>query len=456
MAPHTSGAVNYLKPQEEEWREVFNRLTERFPTVKKEVVAKILREHQGHAGSAAGALRDMTSANVKEADPDDVEHVSTLLSSPAMFKHACKEQFKKFDVNRDGVLEWEEVKDLTNNLYAEFGLQTPAEGALKAFFFATDENCDGVLSEREFRKFFEMFLRYAFFDHLKLRQMVEKGQEIEQKRLALGIKPGQTMPKEARDNADADTVSPQDSRASSASESSKPIKPPSSDEAYPAKVTKPDAPEVVPEPPRGGRRSPTNNREKRESRDPREEKASRHRERAERTPLESGEAQGMRVVAGNGVAFRASADFQDRIDSVCARGQAVQVLETWVRTPDGWLPVTDQQGQTLLERCSIETDGHSRKRVSIQEQRDDTLDREKQRSAAQHPPQKTPSAPRSPQPQARGGGAKSVSINNEEWRGVFENLCKRFPAIEESKIAEALNDNDGHAGKAASTLRYMS
>merc|ERR1719284_1948294 len=124
----------------------------------------------------------MTSANVKEADPDDVEHVSTLLSSPAMFKHACKEQFKKFDFNKDGVLEWEEVKQLVHNLYEEFGLQLPSEGALKAFFYATDENQDGVLSEREFRKFFEMFLRYAFFDHLKLRQMVEKGQAIELER----------------------------------------------------------------------------------------------------------------------------------------------------------------------------------------------------------------------------------------------------------------------------------
>merc|ERR1740130_1787591 len=115
-----------------------------------------------------------------QADADDVEHVATLLSSPPMFKHACKEQFKKYDVNKDGALEWEEIKVLVQGCFEEFGLPLPSEGSVKAFFLATDENQDGVLSEREFRKFFEMFLRYAFFDHLKLRAMVEKGQAIEE------------------------------------------------------------------------------------------------------------------------------------------------------------------------------------------------------------------------------------------------------------------------------------
>merc|ERR1719230_611473 len=220
MAPQVSG--NFLRPNEEEWRPVFNRLSERFPTVPGHRVAQALRDHGGHAGEAAAVLRDQTSCNVKEADPDDVEHVATLLSSPAMFKHACKEQFRKFDVNKDGVLEWDEVKNLVYGLYEEFGLQVPAEGALKAFFYATDENQDGVLSEREFRKFFEMFLRYAFFDHLKLRQMVEKGQEIEQRRSLVSNGPIRVPAPERRN--DAENVSPQDSRASSASDLNKPQK----------------------------------------------------------------------------------------------------------------------------------------------------------------------------------------------------------------------------------------
>merc|ERR1719221_864662 len=81
-----------------------------------------------------------------------------------MFSHACKEHFKKYDMNGDGVLDWEEVRDLTNSLYDNFGLEAPREGGLKAFFDANDTNGDGVLSEKEFRRFFECFLRYAFFD----------------------------------------------------------------------------------------------------------------------------------------------------------------------------------------------------------------------------------------------------------------------------------------------------
>merc|ERR1719230_1453603 len=121
MAPQVSG--NFLRPNEEEWRPVFNRLSERFPTVPGHRVAQALREHGGHAGEAAAVLRDLTGSTVKEADPDDVEHVATLLSSPAMFKHACKEKFQEFDKNGDGVLDFSEVLELTHSLYSGFGLQ---------------------------------------------------------------------------------------------------------------------------------------------------------------------------------------------------------------------------------------------------------------------------------------------------------------------------------------------
>merc|ERR1719254_443449 len=89
-----------------------------------------------------------------------------------MFNHACKEHFRKFDVNGDGCLEWSEIVQLVNALYDNFGLEPPREGGLRAFFEATDTNCDGVLSEKEFKHFFEMFLRYAFFDVVNHQQAV--------------------------------------------------------------------------------------------------------------------------------------------------------------------------------------------------------------------------------------------------------------------------------------------
>jgi hypothetical protein len=440
-----------LKPNEEEWREIFNRLSERFPTVPGEKVAKAIRDRNGHAGEAAAALRDLTGSSVKEADPDDVEHVATLLSSPAMFKHACKEQFRKCDVNKDGVLEWEEVKALTCNLYEEFGLAVPAEGALKAFFYATDENQDGVLSEREFRKFFEMFLRFAFFDHLKLRQMVEKGQEIERQRNGSIDGPIKRIP-EVRD--DAETSSPLDSRASSASTGSKP--PVAKEEAPPREKPQPK-PTLAPidQPKAAGRRSPPSGQDKDERRRHRDrDRQDKERERA--SPSDTSEGYPMRCVASNGVAYRNSAAFQDRTDVTVSRGDTIRVLEHWVRTPDGWLPVVDQQGQCLLERCSMDNDNahnskkREDKRVMISDKHSsreaDTLETNVRSSV---------SPSRSEAAEGGGGGSATLTSSEEEWRPVFERLVERFPHISHDKIVQALRDNDGHAGKAASMLRYM-
>jgi len=453
MAP----PVNYLKEKEEEWRPVFIRLSERFPTVPGAKVAQALREHGGHAGEAASVLRDLTSSNVKQADPDDVEHVSTLLSSPAMFKHACKEQFRKYDVNKDGVLEWEEVKTLVYACYEEFGLPVPSEGCLKAFFYATDENQDGVLSEREFRKFFEMFLRYAFFDHLKLMQMVEKGKEIEAKRESMGTLPVVRVKEEAVD--DADTASPMDSRTSSASTSSKP----KGEEA--PKASKAVLAPIEASQPKPGRRSPKAEQERppREDRQHREDRRedrhhrrqSKNEDRASPQDNNEGYGQAMRCLAPNGVAYRNSASFQDRQDSVCAPNSTVRVLEHWIRTPEGWLPVTDPQGQTLFERSSAEADDgrqsqnsnkHSQKKqVSIQDNKDDTLEA----NVRSH------GSPAHSEGGGGGGDGGGLKASEEDWRPVFERLSERFPQITQDKILQALRDNEGHAGKAASMLRYM-
>jgi len=146
------------------------RLRERFPTFSADVVAQTLREQDGHAGQAASVLREMSTADTRVVDPDDYEHVKTLLTSPMMFKHVCREHFIKFDKNCDGVLNMEEVKVLTSAIYESFGLSMPKEKSVRAFFDANDANHDGVLSEKEFRKFFERFLRYTFVDVGKQRR----------------------------------------------------------------------------------------------------------------------------------------------------------------------------------------------------------------------------------------------------------------------------------------------
>mmetsp|Transcript_10244 Transcript_10244/g.16708 ORF Transcript_10244/g.16708 Transcript_10244/m.16708 type:complete len:397 (+) Transcript_10244:51-1241(+) len=396
MAATSNGSC--LKPQEEEWREVFNRLTERFPSVPGKRIAQILRENNGHAGEAARALRDMTGSHVKEHDADDIEHVRTLLSSPVMFKHACKEKFKRFDANGDGVLEFDEIKDLTTALYDEFGLEVPPEGTLRAFFYATDENQDGVLSEREFRKFFEMFLRYSFFDHLKLREVVKTGQAIEARR-------NSTKPLNRQTTDVWDLTA--DEKESVASNGEGNVAP---------------ACEAVTN--AKGRRTSNENLQPRRRERQRDDGQREERHRSRNNP-----EQAVRCLAPNGVAYRSSAAFQDKRSVAVNKGDIVPVLEHWVRTPDGWLPMIDPHGHALFELSST---GYCQSDMVV-------------RSASQ-----------SPQNARNSNANRAIGrLPCEEWKPVFERLCERFPNLSSEKVIQALTENEGHAGKAASMLRQM-
>jgi len=147
----------------EDLRERAERLRERFPDIAADRVLQVLRDNGGHAGYAAADLRALSTDVVKSADPEDSEHVATLLSNHTLFKQTCRAHFKKFDANRNGTLEWDEVMQLMNHLSRYMGLELPSEKSIQAFFESSDANHDGVLAEREFPKFFESFLRYAFF-----------------------------------------------------------------------------------------------------------------------------------------------------------------------------------------------------------------------------------------------------------------------------------------------------
>lgn len=418
-------------PIKEEWRDIQKRLAERFPSVPSDRISEILNTHDGHAGDAARALRNLVSTDVSEADPDDVEHVSTLLSSPAMFKHACKEKFRRFDINGDGSLEWNEIRQLVSALYEEFGLQPPAEGTLRAFFIANDENKDGVLSAKEFRKFFEMFLRYSFFDIVKLRQVVEEGKAIEDQN-GTSISDSQNSSVASISNS-AKYCIPEDqsisARRPSPSKLSQCTSLPSLTPTHQSrfhfspKASPVNASSMYRWKQHNGYQSP-------------QKAKGRHHELSSCVSLPSLERK-MRCVAPQGVAYRATPAFHDRSQDAVNNGEAVQVLEHWIRTPQGWLPVADPHGRSLFEQ-DIEDRQH--KFVNS------TIDKRKKVTLREHDNVTSP--------QMRKGN-KSTHIVDEEWKPLFDRLCGRFPHISTDKIAQALYDNDGHGGKVASVLRCM-
>jgi len=464
MAP-----AGHLRPGEEDWRDVFERLCERFQAFAPDRVAQVLRECGGHAGQAASALRDLSGTAMRPVDPDDAEHVRTLLSSSVMFSHACKEHFRKFDTNCDGALDWREIVQLVNALYDDFGLQRPREGSLKAFFDATDDNHDGVLSEKEFKRFFEMFLRYAFFDVMNHKQM----------------------------EAEATTSGSPKSDPSSGHRAGKEHR-------------------VGVRADRDRERDRDRDRDRERRRDDRE-RGDRDRRRASSTPQEAGHDSektaahrslcSYRCLAPTGVSFRQFPEYAKRMDTLIQQGQCVQVQEVWIKTAHGWLPVTSEQGEIYFEPFAgaggKAKTGSSKHRRAVGAAGSPAPDAPAPAPVPAEPaaePRPTPAerAPAVPvaeadRVQARAGptpdvvaaerrpggeaegrrraraqhGAPAGAVQadeaqggglrpgEEEWQCVFDRLSQRFPAASPADIAQSLRDAKGHAGQAANKLRHL-
>mmetsp|Transcript_45606 Transcript_45606/g.108524 ORF Transcript_45606/g.108524 Transcript_45606/m.108524 type:complete len:433 (+) Transcript_45606:72-1370(+) len=429
------GPVMALRAGEEEWREVFERLQERFPTVQADKVAQVLRENNGHAGNAAGALRHLTGDGVAEPEADDAEHVATLLSSPAMFKHVCKEHFKKFDLNGDGILQFSEVLGLTNALYQNFGLQQPSEGSLRAFFDATDENNDGVLSEREFRKFFECFLRYAYFDVVKLRQLVQKGLQKRASSKELGEKLGERP------------------------------SPPSSAEDTPAARSQPE-----PEPPKKPRNSvkvpdateesmmmrPQRSKDSQDGSDAHSNGNHHHHHHHHSAQPRQ---QLLRCISDSGVAVCRTPSLNDATGTVIRKGQNVPVLEMWVKTADGWLPISDPNGGVLFDRAHDPAESGSRRSRGERHHGSEARGTSAQRSHSQHhqqPPNASSDAPAAPARSVSDkASAGKLAEHEADWQERFERLKERFPQCSAAQVLAALRQHEGHAGQAAATLREL-
>lgn len=373
----------HLQPEEQAWQAVFiaERLCERFPDTGAAKVASILRDNNGHAGQAAAAIRDLGGTGKREVDPDDQEHVKTLLTSPVMFAAVCKENFRKFDANGDGVLSWSEVLPLVNSLYESFGLQPPREGNLRSFFDATDLNKDGVLSEKEFKKFFECFLRYAFFDVVQKESANNKTQVV-------------TETKEPEEKERAEKADEKRSASSTA------IPSPSADM-------------------RGGY-----------------ERQARATQGAQGSPG----ALPFRVIAPHGISWRRNPEFNDRLDCSVGAGEVVKVLEQWVKTDRGWLPLHDARGKPLLQPVVEDSEAARRVPAGAAGPAFTACRREKK-------PKEADALQPDDEPKLR--------VGEEDWKERLDRLQDRFPMLSSGQVLQKLRLHQGHAGHTAAALREL-
>jgi hypothetical protein len=197
-------------------------------------------------------------------------------------------------------------------------------------------------------------------------------------------------------------------------------------------------------------------------------------------------------VSSSGVAYRNSPEWRDRVDDSVAFNETVQVLEHWIKTPNGWLPVEElHTGAVLFKRLRQDSgDGNGRPHrgsdlspprqqqvrmapdgYEVQKARRDskTLAAEATVPVAPAVAQGAPS--RSLRRDSSDGGLRRDSNRKPppetatdapepaaescpaEWQGLFDRLSERFPTASARQVLSALKNNDGHAGKAASQLR---
>lgn len=259
---------------------------------------------------------------------------------------------------------------LTNHLCSYMGLERPGEKSLKAFFESSDTNHDGVLSDREFPKFFESFLRYAFFmQHRRLvgtwRYRADANDSMNSEfsillgkdyrlfwRSIRGTCPGapQSQVLQGRHELNGVLELREGCLQADLKVCSKDLEKRSSEVFYGVvrlRFAEGTTEKVManfkgdPQASCWGNDVIAKRRQTIE-----EERASRCTTPAVGAIL--------RCMAEHGVSYRRSPEYMERTDNLLAHGDSVRVLERhldthWVRVSGGWLPVVDQRGVQLLE-----------------------------------------------------------------------------------------------------------
>lgn len=376
--PSSRGGVTNIN---EDLKERVVRLCERFPNVSVDRIVQALRDNGGHAGYAAADLRALSVDALQAADPEESEHVATLLKHQTVFKKACRAHFKKFDSNHNGTMERDEVVLLVQELCGHLGVEPPCQKTMQAFFEGSHASQNGVLTERDFPKFFESLLRYAFF--MQHRSLVGTWRYKSDPNSATVLGDGEftiALGKDYRLHYRSTRCQCPGSALEQAAHGLQGLGRPEvhgflelCDGWLQA-----DLKVGIRDPNRRGHWTSekflgvlrirfmdgttekviTNFRTDAQANWGNDIAAKRHKsieeERTSRCGTPTAVGGVLKCIAPQGVAYRRSPEFLERTDVLLLEGESVRILERhldthWVRTAGGWLPTVDPRGVKLLE-----------------------------------------------------------------------------------------------------------
>ena len=85
-------------------------------------------------------------------------NIQELIKDPKKVEKICKNYFNSIDKNKNGVLEYKEIKKILAKFAEESDSVIPPEDETLAAFNKLDKNQDGKISYTEFKGLFDIYL----------------------------------------------------------------------------------------------------------------------------------------------------------------------------------------------------------------------------------------------------------------------------------------------------------
>ena len=85
-------------------------------------------------------------------------NVNELMKNPGQVDKICRKYFDSIDKNKNGVLEYKEIKVILAKFAEESDSLNPPEEEIKDAFKKLDTNHDGKISFSEFKSLFNKYL----------------------------------------------------------------------------------------------------------------------------------------------------------------------------------------------------------------------------------------------------------------------------------------------------------